>query len=587
VSASEGQPGNDGSEASPFDTIQAAAEAVNPGDKVIVRQGVYYECVRMRQSGESDNFIEFEGERGPGGEWLSIIDCSEEVGGWQEAFDIGPGVYKTETLDYEPFAMVVLEDGDTRDIPHLDHEGDGYDWAQYIAYAHDQIVQTQYEGLDVNYWDGIEALYYSDGTATYIRFRDYDNPADKSIWAAARNYGTHFNGNAYVAVRNFHIRACSEGMAISGDSAVGNIVEDNYFTNGMAKIALSSGASDNHIRNNVMRMNGLSSFWPGAWGEAEYIDSSYVDERYDRAVKEHFYNSYKHEIGAGTSSPRDDNGITVSSAGSGNRIYQNHIYETLGGVRVFNTPDLYVYDNVIHNISSVCFFVENASNLQIHRNLLYECNLAIRFGSIDENDSVAYVYNNRFYNPRFDDRGVGSSTYIHTANNPPLDSPSLLWYYHNSYSGGHQAFSVSHSYREGGSLPGLRFVNNVISAQRVSSNYHAAIIDNAEFLGAFDYNWLGGGDFTPAWSGDNNKVHFGEYMWSAEPMPDFVLPADSDAREAGLDLSVPFQLDGESFDPLPGLEPGYYAGDAPDLGILQAQDPDDMPPGPPLNLTVR
>jgi len=54
----------------------------------------------------------------------------------------------------------------------------------------------------------------------------------------------------------------------------------------------------------------------------------------------------------------------------------------------------------------------------------------------------------------------------------------------------------------------------------------------------------------------------------AAALPDFRLPADHPARAAGIDLSQAFELGGTQRPPLPGMEPGYFEGAAPDLGIV-------------------
>ncbi|HRU04285.1 MAG TPA: hypothetical protein P5137_00760 [Candidatus Brocadiia bacterium] len=58
-------------------------------------------------------------------------------------------------------------------------------------------------------------------------------------------------------------------------------------------------------------------------------------------------------------------------------------------------------------------------------------------------------------------------------------------------------------------------------------------------------------------------------MWPDGPIPDFKLPPDSPARTAGLDLSRPFKAGGHDFDPLPGMEPGYFKGAKPNIGAVQ------------------
>jgi hypothetical protein len=68
---------NDGSTDAPFGTIQAAADIVNPGDIVVIRDGIYTSdgpaVVRIERSGTADQWITFRAEN----EWGAILDGQE------------------------------------------------------------------------------------------------------------------------------------------------------------------------------------------------------------------------------------------------------------------------------------------------------------------------------------------------------------------------------------------------------------------------------------------------------------------------------------------------------------------------------
>src|SRR5262245_53810061 len=63
----------------PWRTIQKAANTLTPGDTVIVRAGTYSERVEINVNGLPGQPITFQGERGPNGEWVSIIDGGDPV----------------------------------------------------------------------------------------------------------------------------------------------------------------------------------------------------------------------------------------------------------------------------------------------------------------------------------------------------------------------------------------------------------------------------------------------------------------------------------------------------------------------------
>ncbi len=97
VDAAVGNDGNPGSSTRPFATLQKAADVLNPGDGVLVRDGIYTGgdmIVNINRSGSAANFIVFRAEHRGG----AIIDGQNntsgtgiEIGGsnvWVEGFEV-------------------------------------------------------------------------------------------------------------------------------------------------------------------------------------------------------------------------------------------------------------------------------------------------------------------------------------------------------------------------------------------------------------------------------------------------------------------------------------------------------------------
>ena len=55
--------GGNGSEKQPFNTIQAAADRVNPGDTVIIKPGVYFGAVHIKRFGTKDAPVTFRADK--------------------------------------------------------------------------------------------------------------------------------------------------------------------------------------------------------------------------------------------------------------------------------------------------------------------------------------------------------------------------------------------------------------------------------------------------------------------------------------------------------------------------------------------
>ncbi len=173
-----------GSSDQPWRTIQRAANSLAPGDTVIVRAGTYRERVEINVNGSPGQPITFQGERGPSGEWLSIIDGGDPVSGWVPAPEVGAGVYKTTSIGYEPWAMTVDDTTiwriNTDSMNGIVVEGTRGTGFEALATPANAIVNYP-DSPDIKYWDGMEALFgYRDGV-TYIRFRNGDDPNGKNL----------------------------------------------------------------------------------------------------------------------------------------------------------------------------------------------------------------------------------------------------------------------------------------------------------------------------------------------------------------------------------------------------------------------
>ena len=148
-----GKDTNPGTEELPFLTIQKAADVAKPGDRILIKEGIYKEFVTIKKSGKISKRITFNGERGPNGEYKTIIDPSTPIGNWLPASEIGDGVYKTR-IGFDPREMTVDHKRIGRINDKLMGDGSGF---KMLARA--QNAEIDYEGSTIKFWDGIEALY--------------------------------------------------------------------------------------------------------------------------------------------------------------------------------------------------------------------------------------------------------------------------------------------------------------------------------------------------------------------------------------------------------------------------------------------
>ena len=540
---------------SPFCTIQRAADVVEPGDRVRVERGVYEEYVRITRSGTIEEPIVFSGVRGVDGQWLTLIRGGTLVSDWVAAPEMDPdgfGVYKAD-LGFRPYALMV----NGRRIMHLYPSNN-----HWLAFAPDRMGRDP-----VLFWDGIDGLfgYGPESGQTYIRFRDGADPNEMTVYAApggwADSSGILVRGASDVVVRDFEIANVQYGVTVAGSHDV--IVEKNQVVNSQNMIELRDDSRGVHVGHNVLVNHWLSDdYSQGQWGGN--LVRSIHDEvvGYQLAAQAHLY-----------ATPKDDmfRGFAIQvHSGSDYEIYNNTILDSYFGVSIGNSQQVRAHGNHIVNASSVGFAVQpGAMNTIIHDNEIRNVNIPLRFQTMHATSPRSvYFYNNKMISrPR-----AGSATYFHAGHcTTPINKDNEIWIYHNSYSGyGIGIWSGCTSLEGDSGLPKLNIINNVVSSMQLGVRFSGDWV-GADRVGWVDHNWvLSDAPKTAPWWGNANIVARSRdhWMWG-DADESFILPADSPARNAGLDLSRPFTLDGVSYDPLPGMEPGYFSGSAPHIGAVQ------------------
>lgn len=561
----DGAEGNSGAADQPLPTIAAAVELAAPGDTIRVGPGYWAEIVAPTVSGEPQRPITLVGERGPEGEWLTVLDIGVPVTGWQPAPEIGDGVFKTEALDFVPYSMTlggkqVLRMHDRR----IMEPGRGF---ELLALAADAPPEMEYSHLveEMVFWDGIEVLYGVSEGVTYIRFRDGDDPTGMDLRAAPAGGGIRLEDVSHWTIRDIRISNAEDCVVITGESAQHNVVERCFLTNGHNRVVITGGAAHNIIRDNEMTLNYYGYDDPGAWGTAE--------RNLHTSIRCRIYLAFKYIQGPSSS---DDRGVLIRSAGPGNEISGNHIYAGLIGISLADNRDTRVHHNIIHGMSSIGILTvqigqRGSVNLHVHDNLVYDCNINLRlhhYNNTLPGERREYHYRNLSWLPP----GLGSHIYVHWTSREMAEGAGHpeLYLYHNTYAGGRSGFSPSGWAADDGGNPGIWLLNNIFAAGNAlggSSRFMA----EATMMGPVDHNLVAGAisHGGAEWIGERNVIVENAALWPPESLPDFELAADSPARGIGLDLSRPFEVMGRARDALPGMEPGYFDGDAPDAGALQ------------------
>jgi parallel beta-helix repeat protein len=297
-----------------------------------------------------------------------------------------------------------------------------------------------------------------------------------------------------------------------------------------------------------MKMNPFSTFRPGAGDYSSYAGW----------IGYHLYYENKFIVGR---TSEDDHNIRVLDYANNNLIYSNHIYDGITGISLWDsTSETKIAYNEIHNHSAQGFEIYNDVSADIYGNLVYDNRYSMRLFKMQDGQRLLNIYRNRFYNLP----GIADHIYFDPSPGSSDESYHQIYIYHNSFAGARNAFLMV----IGSAMRRVYILNNIISSP-YAYNSETRLGEKRD-VQIFDYNWVGG-EFVGlrGWFGGNNVLAWNQRLWNDATMPDFLLPPDSNSRNAGIDLSRPFTVDGTTYAPLPGMTPGYFSGSRPDIGAFQ------------------
>ena len=420
-----GSDAGEGTQASPFRTINYAAQVALPGDTVTVHNGVYREWVNPLNGGESPHkrilYRVAEGEK-------AELKGSEVVTNWKREKK-GKGVWKAvvpNTLfgDYNPFNEKLY--GDWLWSKHTYHTGDIYlnDVSLYETtslekvFTPDTIRSLRDPEGTTNVW---YAVVEAEQTTLYANFGTVD-PNKETVEISVRPtcfYPTR-QGLNYITLRGFHISQAATRWAAPTAEQVGMvathwckgwIIEDNVIKNSRCNgITLGKErASGHNLECTDKRLDGTH----------HYIEVIFNTLRLGWSKEQ----VGSHIVRNNVISDCEQTGICGSMGAAFSEIYGNHIYNILAkqqfggaemaGIKLHGAIDTYIHHNRIHRSANYGIWLDwMAQGSRVSSNLLYENlaqdlffevdhgpyvvdnNIALSARSIQENtDGGAYLHN--------------------------------------------------------------------------------------------------------------------------------------------------------------------------------------------------
>ncbi|PTI09605.1 hypothetical protein BU096_03580 [Staphylococcus xylosus] len=375
---------------SPLLTIDKAASVAQPGDSIIVHEGIYREEITHINTGLSESRrISFEAAK----DEQVIIKGSEEITGWQQ---IDGSIWKVEIdntifKDFNPFATKLF--GDWLAVDNDKSLGQVYlnNQSLFEVSEYEQLADPKLVEETLDHWTNKQVTYdYKDQsiyvwyakvekdiTTVYVNFHDY-NPNNEVTEinvrkSAFRPFKMHTN---YITIRNFEIAnvatqwspptAAQTGM-IDTHWSKGWIIENNTLYNAVCSaIAIGKEISTGDNLNTYRKDK------PGYQYQIETVFKAANSDWNKETIGSHIVrNNVIHDCG--------QNAVVGHLGSAFSKIYNNHIYNIgnkreffgyeIAGIKLHAAIDTQVYNNYVHNCSLGMWFDWQTQGTRISKNI--------------------------------------------------------------------------------------------------------------------------------------------------------------------------------------------------------------------------
>lgn len=375
---------------SPFLTIDKAASVAQPGDSIIVHEGIYREEITHINTGLSESRrISFEAAK----DEQVMIKGSEEITGWQQ---IDGSIWKVEIdntifKDFNPFATKLF--GDWLAVDNDKSLGQVYlnNQSLFEVSEYEQLADPKLVEETLDHWTNKQVTYdYKDQsiyvwyakvekdiTTIYVNFHDY-NPNNEVTEinvrkSAFRPFKMHTN---YITIRNFEIAnvatqwspptAAQTGM-IDTHWSKGWIIENNILYNAVCSaIAIGKEISTGDNLNTYRKDK------PGYQYQIETVFKAANSDWNKETIGSHIVrNNVIHDCG--------QNAVVGHLGSAFSKIYNNHIYNIgnkreffgyeIAGIKLHAAIDTQVYNNYVHNCSLGMWFDWQTQGTRISKNI--------------------------------------------------------------------------------------------------------------------------------------------------------------------------------------------------------------------------
>jgi len=387
--AKTGNDNNQGELNSPLLTIQAAANLAQPGDIVIVHEGVYRERINPPRGGSSnDRRIVYQAAEGNKVE----IKGSEQIKNW---IKFSGTVWKA-TISNSIFGKnnpyKELIHGDWFDSKGRNHHTGEVHLNGKSFWEMDLLEKVLKSEPIKDKWDAEGSTYTwfcesdTENTYIYANFHEFDpNKELVEINVRSTCFYPESTGINFITIRNFHLSQAATQWAPPTAEQIG-LIGTNW----------SKGWI---IENNIIRNSKCSGITLGKYGDIYDNTSANSAEGYVETVKRALNNNWsKENIGShilrnNTISDCEQTGICGSLGGVFSVIENNNIFNIgtkqqfagaeMGGIKIHASIDMLIKGNRIVNCGKGIWVDWMAQGTRITSNLCYNNNFQDLYAEVN------------------------------------------------------------------------------------------------------------------------------------------------------------------------------------------------------------
>ena len=276
----------------------------------------------------------------------------------------------------------------------------------------------------------------------YLRLLDGRKPSEFTFRAGSGR-GIVIKDISGTCIEDLKINTVKIGIEISGKKAKNNIVRRCRIEHGIKRIAVTDGASDNKILDNILSLGFVCP---------KYFSS--VNWKYNRLV----YVTFKYLVSNRQVS--EDHSLVFDNSGPGNLVEGNLVYQGLCGTEANFSEGVTVRNNVFRELSSVGIVCSKGSKMEIAGNVMINNGINLRLHSFRwaPKGRTAYIHDNILYYTE----GWGMQLFTLCTTAYPKE-PEDIWFYHNTLVNSNYFMNTSSFVRTYKGVPQpISIVNNLL-----------------------------------------------------------------------------------------------------------------------------